>query len=157
MTYDSTIEDLVDSVVEFIDDNINSYVGLINTAKGDGLTLSDIRKVEVTDQDPYSGSMYPRVQLYVDSIDLEHIASGYDDATMSFIGLVAIGDQSDQRTRLLRYTEAMRQCLRDANDLGVSEFDVDPRGMTITYYPTMPDVNVGVALIRFQVRKTIPN
>lgn len=157
MSYDSTIEDLVSNVREFVNTNIANYVTEINNAKADGLTLNAIREVEVSDQDPYGATMYPRVQLYVENLELEYLASGYDAAHMTFIGLVAIKDKSSQRTRLLRYAEAVRQVLRDYNTLGESSFDVDPRGMTITYYPTDPDLGIGVATIRFRVYKEIPN
>lgn len=154
MSYDSTIEDLVNNVRTFVDSNIATYVTEINSAKADGLTLAAVREVEVSDQDPYGAKMYPRVQLFVENLEVEYLASGYDAANMTFIALVAIKDKSDQRTRLLRYAEAIRQTLRDADE---STFDVDPRGMTITYYPTDPDLGIGVATIRFRVYKEIPN
>ncbi len=157
MSYDSTIEDLVANVREFIDDNIAAYVSEINNAKDDAISLTAIRTVEVSDQDPYSSTKYPRIQMFVENLELEYLASGYDAAHMQFVGLVAINDKSNQRIKLLRYTEAMRQVLRDYNTLGESRFDVDPRGMTITYYPTDPDLGVGVATIRFRVYKEIPN
>lgn len=157
MAYDSTIEDLVENVKDFVDTNLATYVTEVNTAKDDGLSLGAIREVEVSDQDPYGATKYPRVQLYVENLEVEYLASGYDAANMTFIALVAIKDKSSQRTRLLRYTEALRQVLRDYVDLGESDFDVDPRGMTITYYPTDPDLGIGVATLRFRVYKEIPN
>jgi hypothetical protein len=157
MSYDSTIEDLVNNVRSFVDTNIANYVTEINTAKDDGITLNAIREIEISDQDPYGASKYPRIQLYVENLEVEYLASGYDAAHMQFVALVAIKDKSDQRTKLLRYAEAVRQELRDYNTLGESSFDVDPRGMTITYYPTDPDLGIGVATLRFRVYKEIPN
>lgn len=157
MSYDSTIEDLVSNVREFINTNVATYVTEINSAKADGVTLAALREVVVSDQDPYAAGKYPRVQLFVENLETEYLASGYDSGVMTFIALVAISDKSNQRTKLLRYTEALRQTLRDYRDLGESSFDVDPRGMTITYYPTDPDVGVGVATLRFRVMQDIPN
>lgn len=157
MAYDSTIEDLVDNVEGFFDSNLATYVTEINNAKADGVTLNAIRELEVSDQDPYAAGIYPRFQLFVENLEMEYLSSGYDAAVMTFIGLVAINDSSSQRTKLLRYMEAARQVLRDYRDLGESNFDVDPRGMTVTYYPTDPEAGVGVATIRFRVMQDIPN
>lgn len=157
MSYDSTIEDMVNNVRSFMDTNVGTYVTEINSAKGDGIGLSAFREVEVSDQDPYGATKYPRLQLYVENLELEFLASGWDNAVMTFIGLVATKDKSNQRTRLLRYAEAVRQVLRDYRDLGETEFDVDPRGMVVTYYPTDPDLGIGVATIRFRVMQEIPN
>jgi len=157
MSYDSTIEDMVDDVRDYLNTNAPTFVSSINSAKGDGTALSAFTEIVVSDQDPYAVSKYPRVQLFVENLETEHISSGYDSATMTFIGLVAINDKVDQRKKLLRYTEAVRQALRDHHDLGDDAFDVDPRGMTITYYPTEPDLGIGVSTLRFRVYKDIPN
>jgi len=157
MAYDSTIEDLVDNVRDFVDTNVPTYLTEINDAKADGVTLAAFREIEVSDQDPYARTKYPRLQLYVENMETEALSMGTANAVMTFVGLVAIDDKSNQRTKLLRYLEAFRQTLRDYYDLGESNFDIDPRGMTVTYYPTDPDLGVGVATIRFRVWKEIPN
>jgi hypothetical protein len=156
MSYDSTIEDLVDTVHTFLQTNVPAYVTAINTAKDDGLTLAAIREFVVSDQDPYSGSMRPRMQLYVEGMETEHIASGWSRAVMTFTALISIDDSSDQRKRLVRYTEAVRQALRDYYDIGTEDFDIDPRGMSIAYFPTDPETAVGIATIRFRAIKEIP-
>lgn len=157
MAYTSTIEDLVNDVLAFVESNVGTYVTEVNAAKADGIGLKAIKEIELSDTDPYAAGVYPRVQLYVESLETEYIASGYDNALMTFIAVIAIQDSSDQRTKLLRYAEAFRQILRDYNTLGEDGFDVDPRGVSITYYPTDPDVGVGVAAVRFRVYKDIPN
>jgi hypothetical protein len=155
MAYDSTIEDLVDSVESFLSTNVAAYVTGINDAKADGITLKAIRDVSVSDNDPYQSAKYPLVQLYPEQLALEQIAAGYDEAVMSLIALVAINDKSSVQKKLLRYTEAVRQVLRDYVDLGESEFDVDKGQMVVTYYPTDPDVGVAVSTVQFRVIKTI--
>lgn len=157
MAYTSTIEDLVDDVLAFVKANLATYVSAVNSAKGDAIALVPVREIELSDQDPYAAGVYPRVQLFVRGLNTEYIASGYDSAMMNFIGVIAISDHSDQRTKLLRYAEAFRQILRDYNTLGASGFDVDPRGMSIEYFPTDPDMGVGVASVSFNVYKDIPN
>lgn len=156
MTYDSTIEVLIDDVLAHVTDNLTTYIAAVNEAATKATALRPISTIEVSDQDPYSGGKYPRVQLYVETLEVEQVSTGYASATMTFIALVAINDGSQQRTRLLRYTEAVRQLLRDYHTLGQSAFDVDPSGMVIQYFPTDPDVEVGVATIRFRVIKDIP-
>lgn len=154
--YDSTIEELINAVQTFFSRYIGGYITAVNAKQADGIKLKVLREVEVSDQDPYGAGKYPRVQLYVENIEFEQISSGYVQAAMTMVALVAINDSSDQRTKLVRYTEAARQALRDYHDLGVSEFDVDPRGMTVAYFPTDPDVGVGVATMRFRVMTDIP-
>ena len=156
MTYDSTIENLVDAVELHFSTHIGSYVEAVNSGAAKASTLKPIRKVETSDADPYGGSDFPRIQLYVQSLETEQVSTGFAQAAMSFAAVVAINDGSEQRLRLLRYAEAMRQVLRDYHELGQSDFDVDPRGMTITYYPTDPSVGIGVAKIDFRVIKDIP-
>jgi hypothetical protein len=161
MSYDSTIEDLVQSVKDFLADNVGAYLGEINDAKNDGVSLSPFRSVRVTDADPYALSEYPVLILYPETLAVENIASGWDQATMTFVSLVACkhsgGDKDADisRVRLLRYTEAVRQVLRDYHDLGVTAFDVSPRGMEVRHFPT--DTGVTVGTIRFQVVKEIPS
>jgi hypothetical protein len=157
MSYDSTIEDLVDNVHSFVESNVPTYVTEINSAKADGVMLTALRNIEISDTDPYAAGIYPRLQLFVENLEIEYLSSGYDAAVMTFVGLIAIDDSNGQRIKLLRYAEALRQILRDYRDLGESNFDIDPSGMTVTYYPTNPDIGVGVATIRFRVMQDIPN
>jgi len=154
MSYDSTIEDLVSNVEGFIRDNVGTYVTGVNDAKSDGVSLKAIREVEVSDTDPYTAKTYPRIQLFVENLNIEHIAAGWANATMTFIAVVAMNEKSNERKRLLRYTEAFRQTLRDYRDT-VSSFDVDTAGMTITYYPTS-DNGISVATVAFNVMQEIP-
>ena len=156
MTYDSTIEDLIDAVEAHVRDNIKTYVAAVNSAATKSTALQDIREIEVSDQDPLRSGKYPRIQLYVDTLEVEQVSTGFAQATMAMIAVVAINDGNAQRIRLLRYTEALRQLLRDYHTLGQASFDVDPRGMVIQYFPTDPEVAVGVATIRFRVIKDIP-
>lgn len=157
MAYTSTIEDLVNDVLGFIESNIGTYVTEVNNAKADGVGLSAFRKVELSDQDPYSAGVYPRIQLYVRGLNVEYLSSGYDNALMNFTGVIAIKDGSNTRTKLLRYAEAFRQILRDYNTLGEDGFDVDPRGMSVEYFPTEPETGISVATVGFNVYKDIPN
>jgi len=155
MAYDSTIEDLVDNVESFVSANMAAYVTGINTAKGD-ITLEAIRSVTVGDTDPYESNVYPIVQLYPEQLEVEQISTGYDSIHMTIIGLIAIKETgTNQQKKLLRYTEALRQVLRDYVDLGESDFDVNKADMVITYYPTDPSVGVAVSTVQFGVMKEV--
>ena len=159
MSYDSTIEDMVDNVNSFISDNIATYVTGINDAKADGVTLDAIRKIVVDDADPYSYGIYPVILNTPNTLETETIASGWDRATMEFISVVAVnkGTSATINKKLLRYVEAVRQVLRDFDTLGVSTFDVDKSNMRVAYYPIDPaGSGVKVGTITFRVIKEIP-
>jgi len=155
MAYESNVEDLLESLRGDIETNIATYVTGINTAKGDGLTLPAIASVTVQDPDPYDAATLPAAMLDAEDVITEPLDSGHDVLIANVLLVLAIQEDDNQRTRLHRYSEALRQCLIGSKDRGDVGFDVNPRQPVVIQYYGVLD-GVAVASVRFQVLTDVP-
>lgn len=158
MAYDSTIEDMIESFRAFVADNIGTYVTGINDAKADGVTLPAFVAVETSDPSPYSLDQYPVIQIDPQQLAAEHLAMGFDELSAQLRMVIAIEQQDDRKTATLRYTEAVRQLLRDYDKgtFGDEGFDLDPEDpVMIQYFTKATDRGVAVAVVELTIRDEV--
>lgn len=161
MSYESNIEDLVYEVREYIRTNYNTYLQGINTAKADGVTAESIKaaNIEVRELDPYDTTEYPTMALYPgEPADITAAAQTLvkDELSMPMTAVIAIssGDSKTQIRKVMRYTEALRQLLRESITDGQT-WEVG-RDVSIKVYPTTPDEQaLKIATVSWTVRATI--
>ena len=158
MPNESRIEDLLEDVRDFIFAHVDTYTAAINTAKADGLTIESFRKIEVADDDPYTATMYPLINLMPIDLTIEPLATGIDSMSVQIGAVIAInsGSPTTKLSKLLRYCEGLRSALRDYLDLGVTTFDLDSdqKRIEFTY---RPGESVKTALMTFRARVDIPS
>ncbi|MCF7949740.1 MAG: hypothetical protein K9L57_10270 [Spirochaetaceae bacterium] len=153
------VENMIYDTRDFIRDNFNAYLSAINTDVGDGLTVKSVKdaNIDLLDLDPFSHNEYPVIDIYPTDVEVGHMSMGSDQMGIMFTALVAInyGDAVKSSKMILRYVEAIRQILRDAEALGANGWIVDPdTPVSVAVYPSL-ETEIKIASITWQGIKDI--
>jgi hypothetical protein len=152
----SPVEDILLGLKTFLSTNLDSYLAAIMAERADGLTLESVRRIEVTDEDPFGQTLYPFVAIAPISIDQEPLDMGHEQLTIVAEVLIVIneGTPANMLKKILRYAEAVREIIRD--DPGMTA-KVDQIRVTKTvHYAEDPDVpNLRAATITTEIIKDV--
>jgi hypothetical protein len=157
MSYESTQEDILKNVADFVEDNVGTYLTGITDAKDDGIDLPDFKEFVIEESDPFLRGKYPSCLMYPEEINDEQISSGWNKIEMRIVIMISIthGNASTILKQIMRYTEAIRQLLNAYPTCGNAVDEVDPKTNT-RYVPVQPGLSdKRVAVMTITVKKEI--
>jgi len=146
MANTSTFENMIESLKDYLTDNLPAYIDLIDAAQDDGLILDDVKSIKTDDSDPYSMPEYPAIVIDTMETDSERIANGREENRLTVVIFICINSVEDYKKRIRRYSEAVRQLLRDYNKNGIVSWDVntaEPINIQF-YYPPVESVKISM-------------
>jgi len=148
MSYPSTLEDLQAAVVSFIETNYSTYLQGINDQKDDGLSLTNPAIYKLSDGNPWDVMEDPAVLIRPDGYETEYLDTGHDEIKLNLTLSIVVRrfDYEAEAKTLARYSEALRQLIRDYHDYSTS-FDIAYTEMQTYFYRVVEDGSTTARLI----------
>jgi hypothetical protein len=142
MAYESRIEDMVYDVKGYVSTNINTYLTGITTNKGDGITLSNFRKVDVGEGDIENLGIYPTCLVNPVNVKDEILSMGNNSLTIeiAFAIIITGGNKDNLVIQAMRYAEAFRQLFLADTTCGDTVGGMDAE-TNVQYFPSIPGKN----------------
>lgn len=106
-------EDVLYDVIDYFNNNLDTYLTAIETLKADGIALADIKRYEVGDKDPYSINSHPGCLVFPGEAPYDPMSLAADLMRMQIILTIVVkaGKTENLTIKALRYAAAFRQCI----------------------------------------------
>jgi hypothetical protein len=152
MAYESTIENIINALMTFFENNIDTYLDAITEEKDDSITLDSFREYERDDSDPYLRKVYPSAQFYSTNIIDRYLTTGKNEVIITANILMTIKTGTEIVTKMDRYCEALRQMINDDESLNGGAEKLGPE-ITINQFPTVEGKKT--ALVTLDIIKVV--
>lgn len=152
MAHESTIENIINALMDYFENNIDTYLAAITEEKGDNITLDSFREYVRDDSDPYLRQVYPSAQFYSTNIIDRYLTTGMNEVIITANILMTIKTGSNIVVKMDRYCEALRQMINDDESLNNGAHKLGPE-ITINQFPTVE--NKKTALVTLDIIKDV--
>lgn len=142
------VEDLTKDFVDYLSDNLNAHVQDVATDSGEA--LEDIYEISLADRDVTNLPAYPVLQVVPTEHTLDVVSMGSYELAAQMVLVLATDkvNDSDATAKMLRYLEAIRRCLDQAEE---DSFWVDGVDQRMVYIPTRGTGEVRAALYEVRI------